>query len=128
MYKNLLKTFLVVALCSLPITAFAPAEPSWKEKPVQCGDIKEIYNRYVINYNMIPMFTGVANSKDIGLNNMAVPVVFFMDDQGRWMLVEINVTDDGAGPLSCIISLGSGFDSNIDHDELIMGLLGASSL
>jgi hypothetical protein len=59
---------------------------------------------------------------------MAVPVVFFMDDQGRWMLVEINVTDDGDGPLSCIISLGSGFDSNIDHDELIMGLLGASSL
>jgi hypothetical protein len=51
-----------------------------------------------------------------------------MDDQGRWMLVEINVTDDGDGPLSCIISLGSGFDSDIDHDQLIMGLLGASSL
>lgn len=126
--KNFLRTFLLVVLCSLPITVFAQPQPSWKQKPVQCGDIKEIYNRYVINYNMIPMFTGVANSKDLQLNSMAVPVVFFMDDQGRWMLVEINVTDDGDGSQSCIVALGSGFDSNINHDELIMNLLGASNL
>ena len=130
MNKNLLKTFLLVAICSITFAlcspAFAQSTADWKEKPVQCGDIKEIYNRYVIQYNMIPMFTGVASARDTELNTIPVPVVFFMDDAGRWMMVEINVTLNEQGEnLSCIISLGSGFDSNIDPNELARKLIGS---
>jgi len=109
---------LLIAIALLFSTTVAHATPEWKQKPVQCADTKEIFDAYIIPGDMKPMFIAVANIMTVDMQQMPAPVVFYLGETGQWMLLELG------GDYSCVISLGDGWDPNIDPamiNDLILG-------
>ncbi len=107
--KKLLTTFFLAVLCS----ASAMADPIWREKPVQCAPIQEIYDYYVTPNKLKPMFIAVAKAATEELEAFTVPIAFYLGEDGKWLLVEL-----GGDEYSCVISLGDGWDPNVDEYEL----------
>lgn len=98
----------------------ANADPVWQSKPVQCAELDEIYQVYVNSNNLKPLYIGVANVATQDARTIAVPIIFYMNDVGQWLTLEI-----GDDRWTCVISLGDGFDPSISEEMINEILFGA---
>ncbi len=97
----------------LSFTVTANAKPEWQSKPVQCSGIQEIYQAYVYKHKLKPLFIGVTTAATHAMKKIAVPIIFYMNDVGQWLMLEV-----GDDKWTYVIGLGDGFDSSITEELL----------
>ena len=112
------KSMKVLPLLGLLFSSTAFAEPQLRQKPIQCGTFTEVYNAYIEPNNLKPLFTGVATIMTQSGDKMPMPAIFYINqDDGRWMWIETDKTE------TCVINIGTGFDPNVDENELMQMLI-----
>jgi len=115
-----MKKLLIAMGVLLSFAVTANAKPEWQSKPVQCSGIQEIYQAYIYKNKLKPLFIGITTAATHDMKRIAVPIIFYMNDVGQWLMIEVGEDD-----WSCVIGLGDGFDSSITEEVLNEILLGA---
>jgi hypothetical protein len=97
------------------------AEATWYEKPIQCGDTREIYRTLIDPHNVEPLFiaTGVIIDSR-GNETIALTILYINQDTSEYLILEAS----GAPGEICIISIGSGVDFSQDKDFIRQALTG----
>ena len=120
--KTLLKS-IITAIFAANILIFTAFANEWRAKPVQCGDIKQIYKELIDDHSVKPMFVAIEMVTTSDMDQIAAAVVMYMNlDEGKWILLE---QGDYPGEM-CVIALGTGLDFDIDEDlirEILTGEL-----
>jgi len=107
-------TFLLIGL----FNTIAQANPVWQSKPVQCATPLEVYEAYVFPNELKPVFIAVGYSATSEMTQFEVPVVFYMNKEGRWLMIEVGTE------WTCVVGYGDRFDSDITEEMLNKLLLG----
>ena len=98
------------------LAARAVAAPEWVQKPIQCGTLKEVYDHYELGDKLQPLFVGVSVIRS-QQGRAAMPVAFFLNqDTGQWLLLEFGFDGQQEG---CVVSVGDGWDPNVDEYDII---------
>ena len=112
--RKILLSFLLVGLLSNT----AQANPVWQSKPVQCATPIEVYEAYVFPNELKPVFIAVGYGATSEMETFEVPIVFYMNKEGRWLMIEVGTE------WTCVVGYGDRFDSDITEEMLNKLLLG----
>lgn len=97
------------------------AEAEWYQKPIQCGDTKEIYRTLIDPHNVEPLFIAVGVIVNGNWDeDVALTVLYINQDTGEFLMLEAS----GAPGEICIISIGNGVDFSQDKDFIRQALTG----
>ena len=97
------------------------AEAGGYEKPIQCGDTREIYRTLIDPYVVEPMFIAVGVIVDSNwLEKPVLTVLYINQDTGEFLMLEAS----GAPGEICIIAIGNGVDFSQDKDFIRQVLTG----
>jgi len=97
------------------------AEAKWYEKPVQCGQMQEIYDNLIDPYELQPMVAAVANIVMPDQPMSPAVMLFYMNiDTGKFLILESDNVN------TCILAIGDGVDFNLTPDEVRNMFLGKS--
>jgi len=114
---------LLLAFCFgvfIILASRAMSEPSWVQKPIQCGTLSEVYKHYELGTKLKPLFVGVATVRS-QQGRIPMPVAFYLNqDTGEWLFLEFGFDGEQEG---CIVSIGTGWDPSVDQYELPDGEL-----
>jgi len=114
-----MRNLLLAVLILFSTSAFA--SPEWRNKPIQCAEVTEVYQAYIWRYDLKPLFVGVSTIADSELQPIPTAIAFYLNDNGHWLFLELGDND------ACVVSMGNGWDPNISEELLDKILFGKNN-